>query len=154
MMRLAMTLAVALAAGPALAQDEVAPVDPRAVEECAAQFESFTEVERCLGRMHVAHKVLDAVAAAYGEAGETLISRCAEVNPESTLAAKGCAVAAIDAALRLASRLPAGTEIKDPLFAPLSDANKRAQVEQAEMAAREAFPERTVWTDPIFKPLK
>jgi len=134
---------------------EAAPVkvSPRVAEICTTRHDSFFAIERCLGRVHVAINVLEAIEAEYGEAGAELVARCREANEAGPDAVKGCAVDAVETALRLEARLPEGTEVADPLFGPLTEEDARAAIAAAEQEARAAFPERQVWSDPIYTPL-
>ena len=140
-----------LLAGPALAQGKA---DPRAVAECSERHESFTQVERCLPDVHVGYIVLDAIADTYGPVGEQLSARCLELNDNKTDRASVCAGNAIEAAIRLAAKLPEGTSIDDPLFDALKDPVAYAEIQPAYEAAKEVFPEKRVWGGTMYTPLR
>lgn len=128
--------------------------DPRAVEFCVEQDSNFVEVERCLPDAHVGYATLDAVEAIYGDAGLELSTRCKVVNDQDIVGAAVCAENAIESAIKLKSRLPAGATIPDPLFARLIDDKAFEDLEAATKTARGVFPEKRLWGGTMYQRLQ
>ncbi|MEM9141225.1 MAG: hypothetical protein AAGB15_15460 [Pseudomonadota bacterium] len=128
--------------------------DERAVRFCVAKDANFVKVDDCLPDAHVAFASFDAIHQIYGDAGQDLTSRCLEVNKGDYVGAATCGRTAIEAAINLAAKLPAGTEIPDPLFKALKNPADMERLTSAIKSARAVFPDKQFWGGGMYRPLK
>lgn len=136
---------------PATAQD--ASVDPRAIEACQASGGTFVQINDCLPDAHVAVIGMDAFGEIYPPEAETIKVRCSELN-ETIAGAFLCVTSAIDAAVELSAKLPAGSSLGDPVFDAVKSADLKSALRDRTMKARELFPEKRIWGGGIYYPYK
>ena len=142
------SLGVAL---PATAQDT--SVDPRAVEACQASGGTFVQINDCLPDAHVAVVGMDAFDDLYPPEAAAIKIRCSELN-ENVAAAFLCLTSAIDAAVELSAKLPAGSSLGDPIFDSVKSTDLKDALRDRTMKARELFPEKRIWGGGIYYPYK
>ena len=56
--------------------------------------------------------------------------------------------------IELKGQLPEGAAIDDPLFAVMADPAKLEIIDAAELEARKAFPDKTIWGGSFYKPYR
>lgn len=128
-------------------------VDPRAVEACQSEGGTFVQISECLPDAHVAVVMLDAFDEVYGGAAAPLPARCRELNKTMSGTAI-CVVNAIQSALELASVLPEGSELNDPIFEAVRSTAHFEQLESVMADARKVFPDKVYWGGGTYFPFR
>lgn len=148
MIRSAIAMVVLGASGlPALAQT----ADQRAIEACKRTSQAFTEIASCLPQADVAVMTLDAFAQIFPEAAKPLSEKCVQLNGDNMVGAATCVTEAVEAAIGLKEKLPAGVDLNDPVFAAVADAGLMRQLKVKIDDARAKYPEVRLWGGNLYK---
>lgn len=140
----------ALLSGIPSAADESTKADPRAVEACQRESETFVQVAECLPEAHVSVVALDAFSEIYPPEADNLKSRCVELNDTIT-GARACVTEAIKAAIGLKE---VGASLDDPLFIAVSSPDDWSALQSAIESAKSAFPDRGFWGMTSYMPFR
>lgn len=119
--------------------------DERAVEACKKSSNTFVQVADCLPRAHVAYKMIDAFDTIYPAEAAPLKDRCIELNKNDISGAGTCISVAVKKAIELKSSLPENADVGDPIFNAVSNKDGYEKLQNVINAARDDFPEVSIW---------